>query len=350
MVLSLSASRALHHLLVLALAGGGLACAATPRQPTPTPDERVDLVWPPPPAPARIAWEGSFTLPRDVRLGPGVWRRARRLVFGGPDDSLVQPQGIAAVNDVVYVTDPGRPRGLVYDRGRRRFTSLDATRTRPWEVPTSVAATTDGVLFVADAVGALYRLAPPWHEAVRLDWPGLERPVAVTVDESRGRLYVLDAAHHAMFWGTLEGAYVGRAGERGSAPGQFNFPTHLAVAPDGTILVTDAMNFRVQRLSPDGAPLSAFGKLGDGTGDFAKPKGIAVDETGTVYVVDAMFDVVQLFDTEGRLLLWFGGSGYQPGRFWLPTGIALDAAGRIYVADSYNRRVQIFTRLQEGAS
>ena len=331
---------------VLAVAAtlAGLACAGIPRAPQPTPEERAKLVWPAPPAPGRITWEAAFTLPQDVQLGPGLWRRAQRLFLGGPDEGLVRPQGIAVVGEAVYVTDPGRPRVLVYDRGRKRFTALEADAAHPWVVPTGVAATHDGVVFVADAVSGLYRVAPPLDAAVALPWPHLERPVAVAVDETRDRLYVLDTAQHQLFYGTLAGTYQGRIGERGSGAGQFNFPTHLAVGPDGSIFITDAMNFRIQRLAPDGRPLGEFGRGGDGTGDFAKPKGVAIDEAGTIYVVDAMFDVVQLFDGEGRFLMGFGETGRRAGQFWLPTGIALDDGGRIYVADSYNRRVQIFAR------
>ncbi len=337
-------------LLAAALVAGVGGCAGAPHTPLPNPEERAALAWPPPPAAARITWETAFTVPRDLRLRTGFWRRARRLVFGGADDALNRPQGITVVGDVVYLTDAGRPRVLVYDRGRRRFTALAANAQRPWRAPIGVAATRDGVLFVADALGILYRVAPPWRSAVALDWPGLERPVAVAVDEARDRLYVLDAPRHRVLHGTLDGRYQGEFGQRGAAPGEFNFPTHLTVMPDGNLLVTDAMNFRIQRLTPDGRPLHSFGQPGDGTGDLAKPKGVAVDADGAVYVVDGLFGVVQLFDAQGQLLMWFGESGRRAGQFWLPTGIAIDDDGRIYVADSYNRRVQVFTRLPNPAS
>lgn len=309
-----------------------------------------EVVWPPPPAAPRIAWDGSFTQPQDLGIRVGLWGRARRWLFGAPDDDLGTPQGLAVVGHRVYVTDAGRARVLIYDLEREQFRALSATARRPWQVPISVAALRDGTMFVVDARGYLFRAEPPYTTATALPWPDLRRPVAVAEDQARGRLYVLDAGSHRLHRGRLDGAYAGSVGARGTAPGQFNFPTHLCVAPDGTLLITDAMNFRIQHLTPDGAVLRVFGQAGDGTGHFAKPKGVAIDGDGTIYVVDALHGVVQLFDADGRFLLHIGASGRQAGEFWLPTGIAVDDAGRIYVADSYNHRVQMFVPAGEHAS
>lgn len=333
-------------LLVAVLLG---ACTATPRLEEPTPEERAELVWPPPPARPRLAWDDAFARPADLGLGLGFWQRTRRLMLGGPRERLVRPQGITVSAGRIVVTDPGRPAVLVYDVPAKRYTALVADARHPWKEPVSVACTAQGTLFVADARAGLFRLDPPWDAAAPLHWPGLERPVAVAVDEARDRLYVLDSAAHRLLWGALDGTYQTGVGHRGLQPGEFNYPTHLAVAPDGGILVTDAMNFRVQRLRPDGTVVNTFGQAGDGSGDFAKPKGVAVDAGGTIYVVDAEHDVVQLFDAQGRLLMWLGERGRRMGRFWLPNGIAIGDDGRIYVADSYNRRVQVFAPVPEPA-
>ena len=41
--------------------------------------------------------------------------------------------------------------------------------------------------------------------------------------------------------------------------GQFNFPSDVAVAPDGTVYVADWGNHRIQRFSADGTFLSTWG-------------------------------------------------------------------------------------------
>ena len=144
-----------------------------------------------------------------------------------------------------------------------------------------------------------------------------------------------------------DGGYLGAFGMQGNGPGQFNFPTNIARDADGTLYVTDTLNFRVQAFDAEGRFLGMFGKLGDGAGDFDKPKGVAVDSAGHIYVVEGLNDVVQIFDQSGRLLLVFGESGAAEGQFWLPTGITI-VNDMVYVADSANRRVQVFQYLKAG--
>lgn len=90
------------------------------------------------------------------------------------------------------------------------------------------------------------------------------------------------------------------------------------MTPDGSIYITDAMNFRVQRFGPDGLVRSLFGQAGDGTGDFAKPKGVAVDSAGTIYVVDALHNSAPVAPLWNRAL---SGATYTP-----YTSSTLDAA------------------------
>jgi len=108
------------------------------------------------------------------------------------------------------------------------------------------------------------------------------------------------------------------------------------------VLVTDALNYRVQAFDKQGRFLWKMGHQGDGSGDFSSPKGIAIDSEGHLYVVDALFDAVQIFEPDGTLLLSFGTHGPGFGEFSLPTGAFIDGRDRIYVADSYNQRVQVF--------
>jgi DNA-binding beta-propeller fold protein YncE len=119
------------------------------------------------------------------------------------------------------------------------------------------------------------------------------------------------------------------------------------------VLVTDALNFRVQAFDAEGRFLWQMGRQGDAAGDFAAPKGVATDSQGHIYVADALFDSVQIFRHDGALLLAFGERGTAVGQFLLPGGIFINAEDRIYVADAYNGRIQTFDflrapRLPEG--
>lgn len=49
------------------------------------------------------------------------------------------------------------------------------------------------------------------------------------------------------------GEPLGEFGVAGTGPGQFNFPTGVAVDGDGFIYVADLQNHRIQKFAPSGA-------------------------------------------------------------------------------------------------
>jgi DNA-binding beta-propeller fold protein YncE len=142
-------------------------------------------------------------------------------------------------------------------------------------------------------------------------------------------------------------------GERGSAPGQFDFHSidasvvrdygDVAFAADGTIYVADTGNHRIQVFAPDRTYLSEWGGEGTGDGQFLAPSGIAVAPDGTIYVSDEGRDDVQRFDQNGRFLGAFGESGVNEGQFMTPAGVGVAGSGEVYVADYGRQRIQRFT-------
>jgi DNA-binding beta-propeller fold protein YncE len=83
----------------------------------------------------------------------------------------------------------------------------------------------------------------------------------------------------------------------------FNFPTNLAISPNGDLYVADGYgNARIHRFSPDGKLLMSWGEPGSGPGQFHVPHGIAIDRQGTVYVADRENSRIQLFSSEGEFL------------------------------------------------
>jgi len=134
---------------------------------------------------------------------------------------------------------------------------------------------------------------------------------------------------------------------RGIDHGEFRYPAFIDVADDGTVYVSDGLNFRIQVLDAEGNHLSTFGTLGDTPGSFARPKGIAVDSEKGIHVVDAAFNNVQIFDASGSLLLSVGGLGTGPDGLWIPSGMSIDDKGRMYVADRYNNRIQVYQLISE---
>ena len=177
----------------------------------------------------------------------------------------------------------------------------------------------------------------------------MQHPVGIAVDSARKRIFVADVKAHQILILDHAGKLLNRLGSRGTAPGQFNFPTNLALDSQGRLYVSDSLNFRVQVFDAALPPIRQIGKKGDMPGCFAQPKGIAIDAEGHLYVLDSQFENVQIFSPEGQILMDFGQEGHGPGEFWLPTGIFIEhgtgptgPADRIYIADSYNRRIQVF--------
>ena len=175
---------------------------------------------------------------------------------------------------------------------------------------------------------------------------------------------------------------IGRSGHAGL------YAWGMEAAPDGTILVADYNNFRVQRFSRAGALLGtaiprdahhtvpydvttdprngdiyigdvdsgatvdkysasgrflmSFGGVGTGPGRYVYPGYLTVASTGRVFVVDSRDHNVVAVSPTGQELFQIGRQGSANGLFNNPRGIGIDAQDNIYVADNRNHRVQVF--------
>lgn len=316
-------------------------------------EEKVDLVWPLPPEQPRVRFLKIFQNDQQFKKKKSKFRR----ILLGPEQedvlALEKPYGIA-VDDQgrVYVTDTGQAAVLVFDEKEREVRILGEGGHVQLVTPIGIDVDKTGRVFVADAGLQQVVVFSP-EGKVQLAFgrqEGIENPAGLVVDDARSRVLVADSRGHKIFAYSLEGAHLATWCERGSGPGQLNYPTNIAMGPDGRIYVVDTGNFRVQILSPEGEFLSFFGSAGDGYGDFHRPKGIGVDSEGHIYVVDAAFNNFQIFDDKGQLLLFVGAMGKGPGNFWLPAGIHIDGSDRIYVADQINSRIQIFQYLPDEKS
>jgi DNA-binding beta-propeller fold protein YncE len=175
----------------------------------------------------------------------------------------------------------------------------------------------------------------------------LNGPEGMAVD-AEGNLYVIDSLNDRIQVFDPEGNSLGLWGETGSEPGQFRFHHQhggffgdVAIAPDGSIFITDVFNDRIQKFSADHAFLLEWGTSGSEPGQFAEPGSIAVDATGRVYVADWENSRVQVFDAQGRFLHAWGGHGVGEGQFDAISDLAIEPAGTVYVTDQ-GGRVQRF--------
>ena len=166
-------------------------------------------------------------------------------------------------------------------------------------------------------------------------------PTALALDD-RGNVYLADEWLNRISIYTGDGEFVRSWGRSGSGNGELDRPAGLAINGD-TIFITDSRNHRVQKFSLDGSYIGQFGSFGSGNGELNMPWGIGLDKDGNVYVADWRNDRVQEFTADGEWRASFGQSGPAVGQFNRPNGVAVDAEGDIYVADWLNNRVQVLS-------
>ncbi len=301
------------------------------------------IVWPSPPAPSRIRYVGSISVPGDVGITKSFLGRLAAAIFSRPEDRLVRPTGVAERDGIIYVADPGAQALWIFDPAKQRSVKVQQAGDDALSSPVAVALAADGQVFLADSQLGKVLLFDGEGNFVRgISGGELKRPAALAYDPTGDRLYVADSEGQQVVVYSRDGSKLLSWGTAGTRNGEFNRPSYLELEEPNTLLVTDALNYRVQAFDKDGRFLWKMGRQGDGSGDFSSPKGVAIDREGHLYVVDALFDAVQIFEPDGTLLLSFGTHGPGPGEFSLPTGAFIDGRDRIYVADSYNHRVQVF--------
>ena len=304
-----------------------------------------EKVWPAAPQQARIAFVTEFSDIADLGIRPSMWESFLNLTAGADDNRMVRQMAVVATSDaqIIFVADPDANCIHRYDLLKSRYRCLgaeDGGAVRAvgltiiddeWLVASDSSR---GILLKGRVQG---KTLEPFYAS-----QDLEQPTGVYWNKRTKRLYVADTGQQSLLEFDENGSLKRKIGMRGSASGQFNFPTYVWADSRDEVLVTDSLNFRLQRFDRDGQFLSTFGENGDLPGDFARPKGVATDGFGHVYVIDALMHMLQVFSRDGELLMSVGSQGNGDGEFWLPNGIFITPDNTIFVADSYNRRVQVF--------
>jgi len=309
-------------------------------------------VWPPPPEPTRIEYLRTFSRAKDFGWKPSLWRKFVEWAKYEKDPSLLQtPFAIALDGPTrMIIADAGSRDVKIFDFQKKTVRPIRGYKKTYFGSPVGVAVDQEHNIYVSDSSAG--RVVKFSRDGKLLSYIGGEegafkRPAGIAFNPTNELLYVVDTLRPRIFVYDSAGTLVRQFGEPGNGPGQFNYPTFVAVDREGQVYVNDTLNFRIQVFTPDGHFVRMMGTQGDGSGQFSRAKGMAFDSEGHMYVADALFAAVQIFGGDGSYLLTFGASGAGPGEFYLPAGVAVDESDQVYVADPYQRRVEVFRYIRE---
>lgn len=306
--------------------------------------------WPAPPAAPRAVLAGTLPSARPPERAPSWIARGWR-AFLGVDAAadrarpiLLRPFGVTVTSTgAVVVADPDAG-SVVRFEGDRAPRAIECPSAH-WSAPLAVTAAPDGAIWVADGAAATVVRISPGGACTVVASEGLERPAALAL--SGDEAFVADPPRHAVVVLGSDGRVRRRFGDAAEEPASLAFPTGIAAAPDGTLVVVDALHRRVIRFSPEGRFLASFGEAGEEGGAFSNPRGIAVDAEGRIFVSDADRDAILVFSPAGAFEFAIGWPPSPDPLFSHPAGLAIQGS-RLFVADSMNARIVMLDVLPGG--
>lgn len=217
-----------------------------------------------------------------------------------------------------------------------------------------------------DAIGSVTTIAGAGHSGVE-DGPArsasFSDPFGVAVDR-RGAVFVSDGDEGNRIRRittdgnveTIAGSTEGFA-DADAHHAQFNTPSGIAIDRKGNIIIADTSNNRIRKIAADGkvTTLAGSGLAGHrdgapGEAEFDGPIGIAIDKQGSVLVADAYNDRIRKISGDGMVTTIAGldAPGFNDGNsstaaFNTPSGITVDSLDNIFVADTGNSVVRKIT-------
>jgi uncharacterized protein (TIGR03437 family) len=281
-------------------------------------------------------------------------------------------------NGNIYVADlgGGRIRKIGTDG---RITAV--TGTTNLNEPTDIVFDAAGNLYIGesdtllvrrlDAAGNLKTIAgtgeylPP-QSGVPATGAPLRGPFRLALD-ANGALYISDENHQIVqkvdpagiittVVGTGDQSFSGDGGEAVKAA--LNTPRGIAIDSAGNLVLCDALNQRVRRVTTAGtidtvAGNNAYRFGGDGgpatTALFNQPNDVKFDSAGNLYVVDTLGNRVRKITPKG-VITTFAGTGERGysgdggpaanARLYEPVAVAFDSTGNVYITDNGNHRIR----------
>lgn len=262
--------------------------------------------------------------------------------WGGAGDMpgrFLEPRDVAVIGDTVFVADTGNQRVQAFNQ--------DGTFQNAWrgageafQEPLALGVDSHKRLLVLDSLeGWIYRFDGNGRPLDRIGGPGLQayhpRGLTVLKDDT---LVVADTGGGRLLFLTPTGDVQRHMGETGKRLSQLSEPVDMAAGEDGIYYVVEAYNQRVQLLNSGGRGLA----------EWPIPHSIAYDgphlalaSDGSLLLTAPEQAAIQRYAPDGRLLGQWSQAGSTP--LCRPVGIYLDdATQRLYVTDTGCHYVYVF--------
>ena len=265
--------------------------------------------------------DGRFDYPRAIALDEPRGRiyvvdksaRVQRFALDGtleawwrmPSFENGKPTGIAVdAEGRVLVADTHEQRISIFSPAGELLETHGVLGTEAGEFiyPTDVVGGPGGIWFVSEyggndrvqifdpewnPIGVIGRAAEEDLEADGRTIPGLSRPQSLAWDDDAEELFIADAIHHRIVVVDATGDLLRTLGGPGLEPGRLGYPYDIALEPDGTLLVVEYGNNRVQRLDVmTGESRGIWGGTGTSPGKLRYPWGLDAGER-TMVVLDS---------------------------------------------------------------
>ena len=153
--------------------------------------------------------------------------------------------------------------------------------------------------------------------------------------------------HKVLLYSLDKFSFLESWGKEGDGRQEFRYPFFIAVGKDGTVLIVDVINTRVQAWDPKGKAISTIGEWGVDVSQLYRPKGVCVDRDNRVFASDSYLGAIQVFNRYGSFLSVLGDESGKIMKWKSPVGMAIDDRQRLYVVDMIANRVCVYQILEK---
>jgi len=236
--------------------------------------------------------------------------------------------------------------------------STDLNGSGRFNCPTGLTVDTSGDIYIADSVNSRIQKfnkdgeflqfigTAVYENGVRITNKEVCQPIGIALDEN-ANIYVADFAANRIKVFDKDGNFLRTwLAEAGAVETRV-----VGIAcGNNSVYVTDKDNHRILRYSLEGTFLCEWGQEGSANGELDYPSGIAVDDVSEkVYVVDVNNDRIQIFGAEGNFIDSFPG-GITSSQSWPMFYDVLVDSDQIYVSAPRNYAIRIFDKLDTSIS